>query len=194
MKLTPIINKALTTATRLHFGTTRKANDTPFIVHPYAVAWILSEVTDDEEMIAAALLHDVLEDVKGYREDDMRRDFGERITSMVKDLSEDKDPNTDYDAKATWRKRKEGYISHLKTAPTESLLISCSDKISNLTSFLNDYQEIGDNIWKFFNATKQEKLWYESTLLEIFKTVQDKRMQPLLIEHTRLIEELKKLS
>ncbi len=193
MKLTPIINKAITTATRLHFGATRKANNTPFIVHPFAVAWILSEVTNDEEMIAAALLHDVLEDVKGYWEDDMRRDFGDRITSMVKDVSEDKDPNVEYNQKATWKKRKEGYIAHIRTAPTDSLLISCSDKISNMTRFLTDYQEKGEDLWNFFNASKEEKFWYESTLNEIFKAVDDERMAPLLRENTRLIAKLKKL-
>ncbi|MDF2379472.1 MAG: HD domain-containing protein [Candidatus Gracilibacteria bacterium] len=190
MKLTPLILKAITSATRLHNGATRKVDDTPFIVHPFSVAWIISEVTDDEEIIAAALLHDVLEDVKGYREEDMLRDFGPRITGIVKDVTEDKDPNKEYNEKATWKKRKMGYIDHLRTASPEAMILSCSDKISNLTSFLRDYRELGEEIWEYFNASREEKFWYESSLLAIFREVEDQRMAPLLGEYERLVKEV----
>ncbi|MEK7182016.1 MAG: HD domain-containing protein, partial [Patescibacteria group bacterium] len=63
MFLTPQIDKAIQRATVLHHGQERKGTGAPYIVHPYAVAFLLAHYTDDEDVIIAGLLHDVLEDV-----------------------------------------------------------------------------------------------------------------------------------
>ena len=63
----------------------------PYIVHLVGVSYIVGRATDDEDVIVAALLHDVLEDISPdrYSESDMRRDFGDRITDIVKTVSHD---------------------------------------------------------------------------------------------------------
>ncbi|MFA5828390.1 MAG: HD domain-containing protein [Candidatus Shapirobacteria bacterium] len=65
MILSPKIRKALRLAAVQHDGQYRKDGVTPFIIHPIEVAMIVSEYTDNEDIISAALLHDVLEDTRG---------------------------------------------------------------------------------------------------------------------------------
>ncbi len=86
------INQAIVVATRAHAGQVRKGTDTPYIVHPYAVAMLARNYTADPEIIAACLLHDVLEDVAPavYSEADMLQDFGSGVVDLVKTVSEPK--------------------------------------------------------------------------------------------------------
>ena len=122
MKLSPKIQKAINIASSLHFGQVRKIDGLPFIVHPFSVSIILLNYTSSEEIIIAGLLHDVLEDVKGYFSQDIIRDFGDNIAKIVQEVSEDKNPNLQEDEKATWKSRKEKYIAYLTNASMEALM------------------------------------------------------------------------
>ena len=79
MLLNPKIQKAIYIATHQHRHQKRKINDMPYIVHPFSVAWLLSEQTKDEDVIVAGLLHDVLEDTDGYDYENIQKDFGDRV-------------------------------------------------------------------------------------------------------------------
>ena len=57
-----IINKAIQFATEAHKGAIRKGSKLPYILHPLEAGVIVSSMTNDENVIAAAILHDVLED------------------------------------------------------------------------------------------------------------------------------------
>lgn len=120
---TPTIDRALAVAARCHAGQTRKDDPTPYIAHPVAVAMIVSDFTDDEDVVVAALLHDVLEDVPPsvFSADDMTAGFGPRVTELVRGVSEAK---TAGEETPPWRVRKEGYLARLAEAPPECLLIS----------------------------------------------------------------------
>ncbi len=170
VKLTPKIQKAINEASEKHEGQLRKADGLPYIVHPFAVAWILSNYTDDEDIIAAGLLHDTLEDVAGYRFDDIKKDFGDRVANIVKEVSEDKDPNIKTNEKATWKDRKTKYLKHLQVASREAMLVSAADKIHNLSSLLDAYKEQGDAVWDKFNATPEEIIWFNGDVLRILRT------------------------
>ncbi len=76
-----IIRKAFETAKMAHAGQTRKSGE-PFVMHPLKVAIILSELRLDKESIAAALLHDVIEDTYLTKED-IRQTFGKEIMFLV---------------------------------------------------------------------------------------------------------------
>lgn len=171
--LTPKIQKAINLASEKHSGQLRKADGLPYIVHPFAVAWILSNYTDDEDVIAAGLLHDTLEDVAGYRFDDIKKEFGEEVANIVKEVSEDKDPNIITDEKATWKERKTKYLKHLKIASREAMIVSAADKIHNLSSLLDVYKEQGGAVWKEFNATPEEIIWFNGEVLRILRTRMD---------------------
>jgi len=170
MKLTPKIQQAINLASRLHSGQTRKGDSgLPYISHPFSVAWILSNYTDDEDVIVGALLHDVLEDVKGYYYDDLVRDFNERVAQIVKGVSEDKDPNIESDGQATWETRKLKYLAGLENDSDESLLVCCADKIHNLQSMIDAYKEKGEELWTYFNSPKDKKLWIYQEILKFMK-------------------------
>jgi len=127
----------------------------------------------DEEVIAAGLLHDTLEDVASYRFDDLKNDFGERLASIVKEVSEDKDPNIITDEKATWEDRKRKYLKHLKITSWEAMLVCAADKIHNLSSLLDAYKEQGDTAWSKFNSTPENILWFNGEVLQILRTRMD---------------------
>ncbi len=169
MKLTPKIQKAIDKATTLHHGQIRKGNKLPYIVHPFSVAIILSNYTDDEDTIIGGLMHDVLEDVKGYRFDDLVKDFNENIANIVKDVSEDKDPNIKEDKRKSWEYRKKAYIDHLNIASKQALMVCCADKIHNIQSTLIDYKREGEKFWDKFNASKQDRMDYHEQVLDIIK-------------------------
>jgi len=167
MKLTVNIQKAINVAAEKHLGQIRKGDGLPYIIHPFGVAWILANYTVDEDVIVAGLLHDVLEDVKGYYFDDLRNDFGERVAQIVKAVSEDKDPNVKWDEKATWEERKHKYLAHLRTADDAALLVSIADKVHNLQSMKSAYDSLGSSIWERFNAGPGRTLWFYEQVLAI---------------------------
>ena len=164
------VQKAIDVATRLHEGQKRKGNGWPYIVHPLTVALNVAQYTNNEDIIISALLHDVLEDVPGYSDEDMRRDFGNRITAIVQEVSEDKDPNASKEEEvATWTSRKQGYIRHLLVASNEAMLICASDKIHNLQSLAEAYEQDGEAMWQRFNAPANKRFWFYDQVLAILK-------------------------
>jgi len=170
MQLTHKIQKAIIEAAILHKDQLRKEAPIPFIVHPYSVAVILSNYTDDEDIIVAGLLHDVLEDVPNYDATKMKKDFGERVYKIVKGVSEDKDPNEK--KKKTiedWKRCKQGYIDNLRDDSFEVLMVSCADKIHNLLSMQEVYKKHGEDLWKMFSGPKEEQMWFYREVLAILK-------------------------
>ena len=170
MKLTKKIRKAINFACLLHGAQVRKDNKrTPYVSHCFAVYVILSTYTNDEDILVAGLLHDVLEDVKGYRYNDLVRDFGKRVAKIVKEISEDKDPNVAIDKKATWLGRKEKYLATLQEDSMEALIVCAADKIHNLQASIDEYNDTGRGPWENFNAPLGQQVWYYRKVLEILK-------------------------
>lgn len=172
MKLTPKTLKALIKASELHKDQLRKADGYPYVTHLYSVAFILSRYTEDEDIIAAGLLHDVLEDIPSdrYSAKDLKLEFGERIFEIVKGVSEDKDPkDRKEDKEAIWRRRKERYLANLERDSIETLMVSCADKIHNLTSLKEAYDNQGDKVWDNFNSDKKRARWFNEKLISIMR-------------------------
>jgi (p)ppGpp synthase/HD superfamily hydrolase len=144
----------------------RKGSDIPYIIHPFGVMIIASNTTDNEDILIACLLHDVLEDVGSsiYNENMMLNDFGEHVVAIVKDVTKDENA-TD------WRKRSEAYLHHLEfVASDDAVIVSASDKIHNLLSILVDYQTYGDELWdRFKTKSKTDQLWWYESILGVVK-------------------------
>lgn len=201
MELTQKIQKAINIAAEKHLGQIRKADGFPYITHPFTVAVLLSDYTNDEDVICAGLLHDVLEDVKGYKFADLEKDFGWRIARIVQEVSEDKDPDVETNQKATWKKRKLGYLKHLEKASNEAMLVCAADKIHNLLSMVISYELQGGKMWKQFNASPKESMWFHKECLGIIRKSLDGKIakhfgyayvlaERLILGKTRQIENI----
>jgi (p)ppGpp synthase/HD superfamily hydrolase len=129
MKFNTRIDRAIKIAGAAHRNQKRKGSDIPYIMHPFAVMTIAGEVTNDDNVLIACLLHDVLEDVpEKYSKEQMRKDFGENVVKIVEGVTKD-------DSLKSWKGRSDAYLKHLEEqASDESVLVSCADKIHNLMS------------------------------------------------------------
>lgn len=74
-----VIEKAIMFATQAHEGQVRKGTDRPYIVHPLEVGRIVASMTEDEEIISAAILHDTIEDCEEITEEVICREFTKRV-------------------------------------------------------------------------------------------------------------------
>ena len=154
-----MIDKAIAFATKAHEGQVRKGTSRPFIQHPLEVGKIVATMTDDEEIISAAILHDTIEDCVGVTEEILCQQFGKRVASMVAQESEDKSK--------TWIERKSATIEHLKVAPIEIQMIGLADKLSNMRDIDRDYPECGENLWNRFRMKDKQVIgWYYKSILE----------------------------
>ena len=93
-----LLERAVAFAAKAHSGTFRKATRIPYIVHPMEAAAIVATLTDDEEVLAAAVLHDVIEDT-GHSAEEIAGKFGERVARLV--LAESENKRTERSATAT---------------------------------------------------------------------------------------------
>lgn len=185
MTLTKKIRKALNKAAILHEGQKRKNGEIPYFVHLASVGMILSEYTDDEDVVVAGILHDCLEDVAGYSYKDLKNDFGEKIADIVKEVSEDKDPNKPRSENPPWEERKKGYLEKLKKDSKEALLVSAADKLHNIASMI-DSEKAGYNMRDAFNAPISRRLWFHG---EVVKIVKERLDNPIVEELEKAHEE-----
>lgn len=176
------IQKAIRRASLLHEGQKRKCDGSPYITHLFGVALILSHYVSDEEIVVAGILHDVLEDVpkEKYDEEDMKKEFGERVFAIVKEVTEDKDPEEDRTkSEKLWIARKQQYIDNLKNDSNEALLVAAADKIHNLLSMLDSHEKYGEEIWQHFKAPRDKRLWFYR---EVFTVLKARLKHPIIKE------------
>src|SRR3989338_4734561 len=131
----------------------RKGKDIPYIVHPLAVGLILARVTDDEETIAAGILHDTIEDSiverKVTKEQLMTR-FGPTVAYLVHSV-------TEKDKSLSWDERKQIMLDDLgRCDDWRVFLIKSADLISNLNDLLEDYAREGESAFSRFNTGKEK--------------------------------------
>ena len=159
-----IIEKAMAFALKAHSGQKRKQTNNPYILHPIESAVIAQRMCDDEDVIAAAILHDVLEDSDNDF-DNLKELFGEKIAKLVASASEDKMDNIP--AEESWEIRKKETIEKLNYIDNLAKIVIFSDKLSNLRSIHHDYILIGDQLWIRFNQKDKSKHeWYYRSVLE----------------------------
>lgn len=159
MKLTPRLDNALRISARAHRKQIRRGSNTPYIIHPFGVMFIASQYTDDEDVLVACLLHDIIEDVpKEYSKEQMEKDFGERVVRLVLGVTKDSSIHD-------WKASCDAYLYNLEhLAPAESAIIAVADKIHNIMSIITDYEKLGDDVWNLFSCDKQsQKWWFKST-------------------------------
>lgn len=164
-----ILNRAIIFATEAHAGQVRKGTTLPYIVHPMEAMSIVATMTDDPEMLAAAVLHDVVEDTTVTTED-VRREFGDRVAALVT-----ADTNTKKDKGDTWHNRKQAAIGRLSAASYDEKIVALGDKLSNLRAITIDHEKHGEALWKRFNAPngRDDIAWYYRGLATALSDLKD---------------------
>lgn len=176
-----MIERAKAFAQWAHEGQFRKGTSIPYIVHPIEVAEIVSEMTEDEEVISAAFLHDTIEDCQEVTEELIREQFGNRVAQLVAQESEDKSK--------TWKERKLATIERLKKDCREVQMIGLADKLANMRDIARDYPVEGEDLWQRFRMKDKQVIgWY-------YKGVRDSLSKdfagiPIYEEYRKLVEKI----
>ena len=161
------LDRAIRFAVNAHEGQKRKGKDRPYILHPLEVLTVVSSLTEDEDVLCAAVLHDTVEDTSVTPEE-IGRAFGARVRALVAAESENK--REDQDAGTTWRIRKQETVDHLTAAERDVQLICLGDKLSNLREIARDYADSGDGLWQRFNQKdKRRHAWYYGAVFAILE-------------------------
>ena len=149
-----IVDRAVGFAAIRHAGAFRKGTDIPYIVHPVEVMKIVAGITGDEEIRAAAVLHDTVEDA-GVKREELEEKFGGRVAELVGAESENKREGEPEEK--TWKIRKQETIEHIAAADREAKIICLGDKLANMRDIAGDFENIGDKLWERFNAPDDGK-------------------------------------
>jgi (p)ppGpp synthase/HD superfamily hydrolase len=149
-----LIRGALEMAEQAHAGQTRNGSGgMAYIHHPVAVAELLAENGFDEKTVAAALLHDVVEDSAASVEDIAAR-FGPEVARLVAALTEDQSIEP-------FEPRKDDHRRHVEAAGREALAIYAADKLSNIRVLRRALEKEGEAAGEEFEAPLdiKEKVW-----------------------------------
>ncbi|GAA1470784.1 HD domain-containing protein [Corynebacterium felinum] len=177
--LSPRLMRAINVASVGHDGHYRKATKIPYISHLFAVMHILAQFDVHEDLLIAALLHDVIEDRPGTV--DVEAEFGPNVARIVLEVT--KDSSLD-----TWQKRADDYLARLEQASDEAVLLALADKYHNLQSILADFDEHGDKLWERFNAGKQAQQWWYTKMGEL--VARKMPAHPLVAEFAGLVKQV----
>lgn len=174
------INQARNFATKAHLGQVRKGDpQKPMIIHPIDVSLKLKEYGFDDNVIAAGLLHDVVEDTK-YEINDIEKKFGMDVASLVSGATEP-------DKSLSWEERKEYTISEIKTLDLRHKAVICADKISNLEDLRMISEIKGNYDFSAFRRGFEKQKWYYTEVYNGLVTDEDENL-PMFLKLKELID------
>lgn len=180
-----IYDKAVVFAVNAHAGQNRKSGGT-YIVHPLETSVIAETMTDDLNVLAAAVLHDTVEDTS-VEAKDIEREFGSTVAALV--ASETENKRHGQDPSSTWRIRKEESLAVLKSTDNLNVkILWLSDKLSNMRSFYRSFRIHGKELWQRFNEKDPKvQYWYYRTVADLTTELKD---TTAWIEYNELIRRI----
>ena len=166
-----VFEEAAKFAIDAHAGMVRRRQSVPYIVHPMEVAVICAAMTSDPEVLAAAMLHDTVEDA-GIRPEEIEARFGPRVALLVASETEDKRPKLPPDQ--SWRIRKEESLQVLAAAEDPGVrILWLGDKLANIRSFHRAWRVSGHAIWEDFNQKDPaQQAWYYRSIVELLRPLE----------------------
>ena len=176
-----LIETAMRIAVVAHKDQVRKTDGSPYVVHPIMVGYMIEKYGFPQEVVAAAITHDVLEDTT-MTETSLQDELGGTVAAIVKAVSEDK--------ALEWEERKKRYIETVVHGGEHVWAVSAADKIHNSLSLIDAHQILGSEVWTKFRRNKQESLWFLRTLCNRLKEVW---IHPILVEFESVVARLEKL-
>ena len=168
---TDLLDRAIIFAVQAHHNTERRGKGFPYIVHPMEAVEIVATITPDQELLAAAALHDTIEDTDVTVED-IRREFGDRIADLVH--AESDQFTEGVSEEDSWHDRKQAAIDRLRNASHDAKIVAMGDKLSNMRAIWRDYQVKGDEIWNIFHVKdKASHEWHYRGLADSLSELSD---------------------
>ena len=144
------VEKALRVAYAAHAGQTRKGlGGAPYFTHPAHVALVLARLGFDDVVVAAALLHDVVEDVEDWTLERVEREFGPDVRAIVAELTEDKS--------RTWAERKADGVARARTMSPAAATVKAADVLHNVRCLVDDLRAADDSevVWRAFRGGRE---------------------------------------
>ena len=168
---TALLDRAIMFAVKAHAGTERRGKGFPYIVHPMEAVEIVATITPNQELLAAAALHDTVEDTDVTIEQ-IRAEFGDRIASLVgaeTDIVIEGQSEQD-----TWHDRKRAAINRLSKASEDAKIVAMGDKLSNMRAIARDYAVQGDALWNLFHVNDpKDHEWHYRGLADALRDLED---------------------
>ena len=180
-----VFERALSFAYEAHKGQKRKDGGIYFL-HPMEVACIIGSITQDEDVIAAGLLHDTVEDTP-VTADEILAEFGPRIAALVACETEDKRP--EMPPAESWRIRKEESLVFLRDCEDPGAkILWLGDKLSNIRAISREYDRMGDEVFGRFNQKdKAAQKWYFESVLALLSDLADTEAYREFAAHIRKV-------
>ena len=161
---TNLVDKAIIYAVNAHKGVPRRGRDFPYIVHPLEALTIVATMTSEPELLAAAVLHDVVEDTE-FTVENIRAEFGDRVAELVDAETEKHDHSRSKED--SWLDRKKAALEDLKRAGRDVKIVALGDKLSNMRAIARDFARYGDDFWNQFRAKDpQSHAWRFRALVD----------------------------
>jgi (p)ppGpp synthase/HD superfamily hydrolase len=178
-----IIDRAIELAVKAHRKQVRKGTKIAYITHPFAVGVILAKAGCSEEVVAAGILHDTVED-GGVNLSRLREEFGESVAGIVEKCTEP-------DKRRSWSKRKQYILDSVDRAGIEVKFVVCADKLHNIRTLARDYRMIGDRVWRRFRKGREDQKWFYTSLLNSLRSsTKNASYEKLYKELKREVEEV----
>lgn len=162
-----VVELALAYAARAYSGMTLRGTKLPYVVHPADCLSIASGLTEDPEVLAAA----VLQGMPGNADSQgLSEIFSPRVAALVKEAMADRPADASSD---NWLERKSAAIQRLETAPREVLILVTANRLSDLRVMAGIYAREGDGLWKVLNRKDpQAQAWFYGELLRVLRPLE----------------------
>jgi len=168
---TELLDRAIIFAVKAHAGTERRGKGFPYIVHPMEALEIVATMTPDQELLAAAALHDTVEDTEVTVEQ-IRDLFGDKVAGLV--AAESDTFQEGVSEEESWHARKQAAIDRLAGASHEAKIVALGDKLSNMRAIARDFAVQGDRLWDIFHVKDpKEHEWHYRGLADSLRELQD---------------------
>ncbi len=161
-----LVNRAFLFALRAHDGQKRK-DGKPYIVHPFAVANELAKNGADDDLIAAGLLHDTIEDTD-TTPDEIKDQFGSEVLRLIMFDTENKS--------LSWEQRKTATLKALENCDRKCAMLICSDKLANIKDVAENYRQSGESVWSSFKRGREKQEWLYREYITVLDSLSDLKM------------------
>jgi (p)ppGpp synthase/HD superfamily hydrolase len=178
-----LVDRAIEFAVKAHQRQKRKGTGIAYITHPFAVAVILAKAGCSEEVVAAGILHDTIEDAR-IKLSRIREECGEKVALIVEKCTEP-------DKRRPWMKRKRHTLDSVKAAGLDVKFVACADKLHNIRTLCRDYSEVGERVWKRFRRGRDDQEWFYTSLVTSLRSRKSKASYgKLYMEFKKKVEEV----